>query len=81
MRLSGKSAICQFVGRGWATVEQWILEKGFPAKKILGIWESDSNLITAWRNGFLNSSPLPAKLIKNRGKKAQKKSLIVNKIK
>lgn len=47
--LSGKRAICQFVGRGWTTVEGWILNMGFPAKMILGIWESDSELITAWR--------------------------------
>jgi len=44
-----KRAICKFVGRGWATVENWILNENFPARKIAGRWESDTELILAWR--------------------------------
>jgi hypothetical protein len=64
MRLSGKPAIRQFMGRGWASIEDLILHHGFPAKKIMGIWESDSDLITAWRQERLNGRQ---KLIKRRG--------------
>lgn len=47
--LSGKQAICNFVGRGWSTVERWITEENFPARKIDGKWESDIFLIDNWR--------------------------------
>jgi hypothetical protein len=47
--LSGKKAICQFMGMGWSKIERWILERAFPATKIDGVWESDVALITAWR--------------------------------
>ena len=47
--LTGKKEICNFVRRSWNTIEEWILKLGFPAKKINGIWESDSELITLWR--------------------------------
>lgn len=47
--LTGKKQICNFVGRSWSTIEEWIFKLGFPAKKINGIWESDSELITLWR--------------------------------
>ena len=47
--LTGKKSICNFMGRSWSTIERWIMEREFPARKIDGIWESDSELITAWR--------------------------------
>jgi hypothetical protein len=28
---------------------EWIKEEGFPAKKLSGIWESDTELISEWR--------------------------------
>jgi hypothetical protein len=52
--LTGKKNICNFVGRSWDTVERWIRERGFPARKIDGVWESDSELITAWRRRQIN---------------------------
>jgi len=70
--LSGKREICQFMGRGWKTVENWIINMGFPAKMIAGIWESDSELITAWRRGLVNGQPKSPKLVRNRGKKILK---------
>jgi hypothetical protein len=36
------------VRRGWGKVKGWIDEKGFPAKKIDGVWQSDTNLIDRW---------------------------------
>jgi hypothetical protein len=47
--LSGKKEICSFVRRSWKTVDEWIATRGFPAAKINGIWESDADMITAWR--------------------------------
>ena len=47
--LSGKKSICNFVGRSWKTVEEWIIYHDFPAKKMNGVWESDAELITRWR--------------------------------
>lgn len=47
--LTGKKMIMTFVGRSWATVLTWIRERNFPARKIDGIWESDTDLIIEWR--------------------------------
>ena len=49
----GKKQICSFVHRSWKTIEEWILTRGFPAKKINGVWESDSELITLWRRRLI----------------------------
>lgn len=46
---TGKKQIISFVGRFWKTIKDWIDNHNFPAKKIDGIWESDSEMITAWR--------------------------------
>lgn len=47
--LIGKEAICEFVGRSWKTVREWIDKRGFPARKINGVWESEPGLIVEWR--------------------------------
>ncbi len=47
--LGGKKEIAAFVGRGWHVVSLWIKEKGFPATKLNGRWESDAELIRQWR--------------------------------
>ena len=47
--MTGRKQINVFVGRRWDVIRKWIDKKGFPAKKIDGIWESDSDLILAWR--------------------------------
>jgi hypothetical protein len=57
--LSGKKTICNFLGRSWLTVERWIREKNFPARKIDGVWESDSELITEWRRSLIKESQRP----------------------
>jgi hypothetical protein len=51
--LTGKKRICEFVGRSWATIHTWIEQGGFPARKIDGIWESDAQLVTAWRQAAI----------------------------
>ena len=76
--LSGKRAICNFVGRGWATVEKLILQEGFPAKKIAGIWESTPELITEWRNSKIKSIENRGRESRmNKGKKIVKKKMRV----
>ena len=47
--LPGMKAICAFCNRSEATILKWIREKDFPAVKITGSWESDQELIKAWR--------------------------------
>jgi hypothetical protein len=47
--LKGKEAIKAVVKRSWSKIKDWILKEGFPAKKIDGVWESDSDLIREWR--------------------------------
>ncbi|MDD5643281.1 MAG: hypothetical protein PHX53_16635 [Syntrophales bacterium] len=56
--LTGKKNICNFLGRSWDTVERWIREREFPARKIDGVWESDSALITEWRRNQINGQYL-----------------------
>jgi hypothetical protein len=46
--LLGKDEICDYVRRGWAKIEIWIKKKRFPAKKIDGVWQSDTVLIDEW---------------------------------
>jgi hypothetical protein len=47
--LTGRKRISTFVGRSWATIHKWIKKDNFPATKIDGVWESDTNLIYRWR--------------------------------
>ncbi|MBU0994691.1 MAG: hypothetical protein KJ737_19530 [Proteobacteria bacterium] len=47
--LTGSKEITGFVGRSWKIIYRWIKEKDFPAKKIDGVWESDTELILEWR--------------------------------
>lgn len=47
--LTGSKEIQSYVGRSWKTIYKWIKNKNFPAVKIDGIWESDTELIHEWR--------------------------------
>jgi hypothetical protein len=47
--LQGRDAIAEFTGRRWAVILRWIREKGFPATKLGGVWESEREMITQWR--------------------------------
>ena len=51
--LVGMKAIRQYVGRSEATVLKWIKNDGFPAKKVDGVWESDTVLIEKWRRKMI----------------------------
>lgn len=70
--LSGMKAIRDFnrsinLASSEASVIQMIRDEEFPAKKLGGIWESDKDLIIAWRKNRLSSkkeSVLPASALK-----------------
>ena len=47
--LSGMKAICQHMKKSDVTILKLVREEGFPAKKIGGTWESDTELIDRWR--------------------------------
>ncbi|MDO5675597.1 MAG: hypothetical protein Q4G66_11895 [bacterium] len=47
--LIGIEDIVAYTGRPWNSVEQWIDEGGFPAAKIDGRWESNTDLIDSYR--------------------------------
>jgi len=47
--LTGRKQIQDFVGRPWRIITSWVEKEGFPAAKIDGRWESDGELIRAWR--------------------------------
>jgi len=51
MLLTGKSAICNFMGKGWPVIEKLIQQEGFPARRVAGVLQADSEEITAWRRG------------------------------
>lgn len=47
--LSGMKAISNYTNRSEATVLAWIREYDFPATKLGGSWESDTQLVDEWR--------------------------------
>ena len=47
--LVGMKQICDYYGRSEASILRLILNDGFPASKVLGVWESDKELIDQWR--------------------------------
>jgi len=47
--LSGMKKICRHCNRSEATILTWIRLRAFPAVKITGSWESDTEKIDQWR--------------------------------
>lgn len=47
--LSGMKDICKYMGRSESTMLNIIRDLDFPARKICGIWESDTELADKWR--------------------------------
>lgn len=58
--LSGMKEICQYFRRSEATILALHREMGFPIKKMGGIWESDTELIDAWRREQIGVTEQPA---------------------
>ena len=47
--LVGMKEICDYARRSESTVLCWIRDMEFPAKKISGIWESNTMLVDKWK--------------------------------
>lgn len=47
--LVGKKEIAAYVRRSWMTIRRWIVDDDFPARKIDGVWESDTALVDDWK--------------------------------
>ena len=47
--LIGQKEIVEFTRRNWRVIKVLIETKGFPAVKVGGRWESDTELIREWR--------------------------------
>jgi len=52
-RLTGMKEISDSMGRSEDSVLRLIREYNFPAKKVLGIWESNRELIEDWQKNML----------------------------
>ncbi len=52
--LAGMKSICAYFDRSESTVLMLIRTEGFPARKIGGIWESDTIEIDKWRLNRIN---------------------------
>jgi hypothetical protein len=63
--LSGRKEIQSFVGRRWDVIAAWIKGRSFPAEKIDGRWESDTDLVLQWRRDqIVNTKQRPKKGVK-----------------
>ena len=47
--LVGKKEILNYTRRSWKTVKIWIIDEGFPAMKLDGVWESSIDMIDNWK--------------------------------
>jgi len=57
--LSGMKDICNYVSMSEATILNWIRTMDFPAKKLGGIWMSDTELIDRWRINIISGTVAP----------------------
>jgi len=53
--LSGMKSICDYCSRSESTIIKWIQQAGFPATKVTGSWESDTDLIDSWRKCLIEN--------------------------
>jgi hypothetical protein len=76
--LEGMKVICDHVKRSEATVLDWIRFMAFPAKKLGGIWVSDTELISDWKKKIITSDEAETKQPKNETKKSdtEKKTIV-----
>ncbi len=64
--LAGMTAICKYAKKTEVTVLKWIMERGFPAKKLDGTWQSDKILIDNWLRRQIKQYPADAWLLQTR---------------
>lgn len=63
--LPGMKSIAKYCNRSESTILQWIRTSKFPATKISGSWESDTDLIDTWRRVLIEND------MKKRSKKGK----------
>jgi len=68
--LSGMKDICKYMGRSESTMLNIIRDLDFPAKKICGIWESDTELADKWRVKQISGPVDQQEKSEKKGKKA-----------
>ncbi len=54
--LSGMKEICRYTARSESSVLIFIRDCDFPATKLGGVWESDTELIDTWRLDQIRAS-------------------------
>ena len=67
--LSGMKCICRHCNRSEATILAWVRLRDFPAVKITGSWESDTEKIDHWRKKQIENainSKIRPQLVKNK---------------
>jgi len=66
--LSGMKQICRHCNRSESTILSWVRLRNFPAVKITGSWESDTDKIDVWRKKQIDDA---IRSTKNRPKTAK----------
>jgi len=69
--LIGMRQICAHMQRSESTILRLHLEMGFPMGQIGGIWESDTELIKAWKNKIINGGGDESKSYSKKDKKGR----------
>ena len=78
--LKGMIQIKNYAQRSEATVIDWWQTRGFPMAKIsTGVWESDTDLIDAWRKAQINgvaeevTRPVVTQMVKRAGRSGKRR--------
>lgn len=53
--LTGIKQITVYTQRSWGTIQLWIENDKFPARKLDGVWESMPELIDEWKRNRITS--------------------------
>jgi len=67
--LRGREEIEKAAGRSWPIVLRLIKNHGFPATRLGGIWESDTELIAEWKRKYIVKNLSTVKFIQKTVKK------------
>ena len=66
-KLSGVNEICEHTRMSESTIMDWIFHRGFPAKKVNGVWEAQAGQVDVWMDKFKTGEPtIPAEKMKSK---------------
>jgi len=78
-KLSGMKEICRYCNRSESTILIWIRDYDFPAAKLPGSYESDTELIDEWRVNLIRHREgidmMPDKVMPKAKRKKRKKKV------